>query len=321
MRIGVTLWGFSVGVRASVDLAVLAEARGFDSVFMVEGVMSNDAVTTAAGIAARTSRIVIGTGIANIFLRHPVMLGIAAAAIDELAPGRLVLGLGPNNAEMITRAGLAWRDPRQALRETTETVRRAFAGQGFPGLRSPRPAAHPIPIHWAAMALETCEAAGAHADGLMLYLCSRDRYRRALERMRRGAEAMQRDPAGIAVSVLIPAFVHDDLATARQAAREFLLHYAGMPHYAKAFEASGFGSEMAGVRQALVAGRSSDAMRALSDRLLDEVLLVGPVARCREQLGAFRDAGVPWALLGPQRVGEQDLEAQARLVVNELAPR
>ena len=122
LRIGLTLWGFDVGVRAAVDLAVQAEQRGFASVFMVEGVFSNDALTTVAGMATCTSRITIGTGIANVFLRHPVMLGIAATAIDEMSGGRLVLGLGPNNESMITRAGLAWRDPRQALRETTDTV-------------------------------------------------------------------------------------------------------------------------------------------------------------------------------------------------------
>jgi alkanesulfonate monooxygenase SsuD/methylene tetrahydromethanopterin reductase-like flavin-dependent oxidoreductase (luciferase family) len=321
MRVGLTLWGFALGVRASVDLAVLAEDRGFASVFMVEGVFSNDAVTTVAGMAARTSRITVGTGIANIYLRHPVMLGIAAASIDELSGGRLVLGLGPNNAEMITRAGLSWRDPRQALRETTEKLREVFAGQGLPGLRPLAPAAHRIPIHWAAMALETCEAAGAHADGLMLYLCSRERYRRAVERMRRGAEAAGRNPADIAVSALIPAFVHDRLPAARQAAREFLVHYAGMPHYARAFEASGFTAEMKGVRDARAAGDGPGAMAALSDRLLDDVLLVGPAARCREQLRAFREAGVEWATLGPQRVGEEDLAAQARTVVTELAPR
>lgn len=321
MRSGVTLWGFAVGVRTAVDLAVLAEDRGFDSVFMVEGVFSNDAVTTVAGMAGRTSRILIGTGIANIYLRHPVMLAIAASAIDELSGGRLVLGLGPNNAATITRAGLAWRDPRQALWETTETLRSVFAGQALPGLRAPRPAARPIPVHWAAMALETCEAAGAHADGLMLYLCSRERYRRAVERMRRGAEAAKRNPADIAVSLLIPTFVHDDLPTARQAAREFLVHYAGMPHYAKVFEASGFAPEMEGVRQNLAAANPPGAMEALSDRLLDEVLLVGPAARCRERLDAFREAGVEWATLGPQRVGDQDLAEQARVVVNALAPR
>jgi 5,10-methylenetetrahydromethanopterin reductase len=150
MRVGLTLWGFSVGARAAVDLAVLAEQRGFDSVFMVEGVLSNDAVTTVAGMAGRTSRIVIGTGIANVYLRHPVMLAIAAATIADLSGGRLVLGLGPNNAQMITRAGLAWRDPREVLRETTATLRAVFAGEAQPGLRPPPPVAHAIPVHWAA---------------------------------------------------------------------------------------------------------------------------------------------------------------------------
>ena len=321
LRIGLTLWGFDVGVRAAVDLAVRAEEHGFESVFMVEGVFSNDALTTVAGIAARTSRITIGTGIANVYLRHPVMLGIAAAAIDEMSAGRLVLGLGPNNEAMIVRAGLSWRDPRQSLRETTETVRGVFAGKGLPGLRPVQPASRTIPVHWAAMALETCEAAGRHADGLMLYLCAPERYRRAVDRMRRGALASQRDPADVSVSVLVPVFVHDDLTVARQAAREFLVHYAGMPQYAKAFDASGFAAEMTGVRGALAAGDRDTAMAALSDRLLDDVLLVGPPARCRDRLAVLREAGVTWALLGPQRVGARSLAEQAEIVVRELAPR
>ena len=321
MKLGLTVWGFAVGVRASVDLAVLAEQRGFDSVLMVEGVFSNDAVTTVAGMAGRTSRILIGTGIANVYLRHPVMLGIAAAAIAELSEGRLVLGLGPNNEAMISRAGLTWRDPREALRETTATLRSVFAGKGLPGLRPLQPAAHAIPVHWAAMALETCEAAGAHADGLMLYLCSRERYRRAVERMGRGAAGAGRSPDDVAVSLLIPTFVHDELSIARQAAREFLVHYAGMAHYAKAFAASGFAADMEGVRRAVAAGDTTAAMSALSDSLLDEVLLVGPVGRCREQLAEFQEAGVTWATLGPQRVGDQDLGQQARLIATELAPR
>src|SRR5262245_47987430 len=194
MKRGVTFWGFGIGAREAVDLAVIAEARGWDSVFMVESVFSNDALTTVACMAGRTSRITIGTGIANIYLRHPVMLGIAASSIDEMSGGRLVLGLGPNNEAMITRAGLSWRDPRRALRETTDAVRAVFSGTGLPGLRPPRPASRSIPVHWAAMALETCEAAGAHADGLMLYLCSPERYQRAVDRMRRGAVAAKRDP-------------------------------------------------------------------------------------------------------------------------------
>jgi 5,10-methylenetetrahydromethanopterin reductase len=321
MRLGVTIWGYDAGVGDTVELARQAEQRGFDSVFIVEGVLSNDALTTVAGIAGATSRIEIGTGIANIFLRHPVMLGIAATAIDDISGGRLVLGLGPNNEAAISRAGLTWRDPRQALRETTETVRDVFAGRGVPGLRAPRPASRPIPIHWAAMALETCEAAGRYADGLMLYLCSTDRYRRAVERMGRGAAAANRSRDQVAVSVLIPSFLHDDLAVARQAAREFLVYYASMPHYAKVFAASGFHAEMEMVQKAVAGQDRTAAMAALSDRLLDAVLLVGPATRCREQLARLRDAGIDWVLLGPQRVGDQSLTEQARVLLRALAPR
>jgi len=321
MRLGVTIWGYDATPRDTVDLGVEAEHRGFDGIYMVEGVLSNDALTTVAAVAGATSRIEIGTGIANVFLRHPVMLGIAAATIDDVSGGRLVLGLGPNNEATIARAGLSWRDPRQALRETTETIRGVFAGRGVPGLRSPRPASRAIPIHWAAMALETCEAAGRHADGLMLYLCSTDRYRRAVERMRRGAAATNRSADQVAVSVLIPSFLHDDLATARQAAREFLVYYASMPHYAKVFAASGFPDEMDAVKKALASQDRPAAMAGLSDRLLDAVLLVGPAARCREQLARRRDEGIGWVLLGPQRVGDQSLTEQARTLLRDLAPR
>jgi alkanesulfonate monooxygenase SsuD/methylene tetrahydromethanopterin reductase-like flavin-dependent oxidoreductase (luciferase family) len=250
MRLGLTIWGFEVGTRAAMDVAIEAERRGFDSVFLVEGVFSNDAVTTVAVIAGCTSRIGIGTGIANIYLRHPVMLGIAAAAIDEISGGRLVLGIGPNNEAMISRAGLSWRDPRQALRETTTPCVPRWRARGCEDcVRHARPRAR-FRSTGRPMALETCEAAGRHADGLMLYLCTKDRYGRAVERMRRGAITAGRSPDDLSVSLLIPTFIHADLATARRAAREFLVHYASQAHYAKVFTASGFGAEMEAVRKA-----------------------------------------------------------------------
>jgi hypothetical protein len=83
MRLGMTRWGFALGYREAVDLARRAEDAGFHSLFMVESVLASDGVTTAAMIAARTSRLLIGTNIANVCLRHPVMLAAAAVAIDD----------------------------------------------------------------------------------------------------------------------------------------------------------------------------------------------------------------------------------------------
>src|SRR6266852_2364642 len=142
MKIGLTVWGFAAGVREAVDLAVFAEERGFDSVFMVEGVYSNDALTTVAGMAGRTSRIAIGTGIANVFLRHPVMLALAAAAVDDLSDGRFLLGLGPNNREIVTRAVHQSQYPREAHRATPATVPPALKKEGLLSLRSSRQAKH-----------------------------------------------------------------------------------------------------------------------------------------------------------------------------------
>jgi alkanesulfonate monooxygenase SsuD/methylene tetrahydromethanopterin reductase-like flavin-dependent oxidoreductase (luciferase family) len=94
-----------------------------------------------------------------------------------------------------------------------------------------------------------------------------------------------------------------------------------MPHYARAFTASGFGAEMEMVARAAASQDRAGAMAALSDRLLDEVLLVGSAARCREALAGFAEAGAGWVLLGPQRVADQGLAEQARAVVRDLAPR
>ena len=321
MQLGITLWGFDLGYREAVDLATRAEDAGYYNLFMVESVLSNDGVITAAMMAARTSRLLVGTNIANVYLRHPVMLGAAAVAIDEIAPERLVLGLGPNNEAMITQAGFTWRDPREVLQATTATLRAVFSGQGLPDLRHPRPASHRIPIHWAGMALETCAAAGTHADGLMLYINTAARYRRAVERFRRAAKDAGRDPDTLPVSLLIPTFIHDDVPTARQAAREFLVHYARRPHYAKTFAASGYSDAMDQVAKAWADGDPGRAMAALSDALLDDVVLLGPPSRIREGIDRFARTGVEWITMGPQAVASDSLARQAERMIAALAPR
>jgi alkanesulfonate monooxygenase SsuD/methylene tetrahydromethanopterin reductase-like flavin-dependent oxidoreductase (luciferase family) len=321
MQLGITLWGFGLGYRDAVNLARRTEDAGFHNLFMVESVLSNDGVVTVAMMAAQTSRLLIGTNIANVYLRHPVMLGAAAVAIDEVAPERLVLGLGPNQRTMITQAGFTWRDPREVLQATTATLRAVFAGEGVAGLRHPRPARHVIPIHWAGMALQTCAAAGVHADGLMLYLNTPARYQRAVERFHQAATEAGRDPARLPVSLLVPTFIDDDLATARQAAREFLVQYVRWPHYAKTFAASGYADEMEQVAKAYLAGDQATAMAALSDVLLDDVVLLGPPSRIREGIDRLARAGVGWITMGPQAVATHSLAQQAQLMIAGLAPR
>jgi alkanesulfonate monooxygenase SsuD/methylene tetrahydromethanopterin reductase-like flavin-dependent oxidoreductase (luciferase family) len=155
----------------------------------------------------------------------------------------------------------------------------------------------------------------------MLYLNTPARYRRAVERFRRTATEAGRDAARLPVSLLIPTFIHEHLPTARLAAREFLVQYARWPHYAKTFAASGYSGEMAQIATAYGTGDLATAMAALSDALLDEVLLLGPPSRIREGIARLGEAGVEWITLGPQAVAPESLAQQAERMVAALAPR
>jgi alkanesulfonate monooxygenase SsuD/methylene tetrahydromethanopterin reductase-like flavin-dependent oxidoreductase (luciferase family) len=103
-------------------------------------------------------------------------------------------------------------------------------------------------------------------------------------------------------TLLVPTFLSDRVEDARAAARPFLARYAGFPVYAKMFRRSGFAAEVDALAAALARGDAAAAAGAVTDRMLDEVLLVGPEARCRERLAAFREAGIEYPLLAPQPV-------------------
>jgi alkanesulfonate monooxygenase SsuD/methylene tetrahydromethanopterin reductase-like flavin-dependent oxidoreductase (luciferase family) len=319
--LGVTLFPHGLSYTETVDLGRLAEDHGFDSLFVVEAPNNNDAMAMAQAIALGTRRITVGTGIANVYLRHPALLGAAAVAVDELSGGRFVLGLGVNNETMVRAYGIEWQEPRVALRRTTEWVRRVVAGAAMPEFRTPfRGAKHGVPIYLGGVALETAELAGEIADGLMLYLTTPDRAQVAIARMRRGAERAGRDPQSLTVSVLIPAFVADVLDIARRAAREFLGFYAALPLYAKLLERSGFQTDVQQLREATARGDREAAKAAVSDRLMDEICLIGPAGRCRERLAELRKRGIVYPMVAPQPVGG-DVLAAARQTIQLLNPR
>lgn len=302
-KLGVSFYPHGLTYRQAAALGQLAEDRGFDSVFVVEGGVNNDVMAMTQAIAVQTSHITVGTGIANLYFRHPATLGAGAVAIDELSDGRFILGIGVNHPGMMSALGLAWRNPREALREATEWLHKVFNGETPPGIHTPfRAAAHAIPIHFAGVALETAELSGEIADGLMCYLISKARYQEVVARLQRGVEKAGRSPEEVTVSVLIPAFLSEDLEMARAAARRFLRFYLTVSVYQKMFRRSGFGDEIEGMTQALANGNQAEADAYISDRLMDEVCLVGPRSRCHERLAELEEAGVTYPVVAPQVV-------------------
>jgi alkanesulfonate monooxygenase SsuD/methylene tetrahydromethanopterin reductase-like flavin-dependent oxidoreductase (luciferase family) len=279
------------GWRASDITAVAREAEdaGFDSIFAAE--VNNDALATTLLMGEATRQIKVGTWIASIHMRHSYACAKAASLIADATGGRLILGLGVSHRPVNTALGAEMASPIGALRQYATEVASWLRGEG-PATHLPQePAPVPVPIYLGALTSPTVELAGELADGVMPFMWSAERVARSMAWAARGrSKAPGRAPLDIAHD--IPTFIGDNIEEMRNAARANLALFTTFPFYQRMFRASGFAEEATKAEQG--AGGAS-----LSDRLLDAVCLIGPISRCREQLQAFRAAGVDLPILSP----------------------
>src|SRR4029453_18656969 len=114
-----------------------AETLGFAGIFIPESF--NDSLAYAQAVAAATERVAVGTGITNVYLRHPTLLAQQAAAVQEFSGGRLVLGLGVGHRAVNEPLGLRMGDPLGKMREVIGVLRTAWVK----GPHQPRPGTPP----------------------------------------------------------------------------------------------------------------------------------------------------------------------------------
>jgi 5,10-methylenetetrahydromethanopterin reductase len=278
-----------VGWRANEIQTIAREAEdaGFDAIFAAE--VNNDVMATAQLMGAATRRIQVGTWIANIYLRHSYACAQGAALIADATEGRFVLGLGVSHPPVNKALGIEMGDAPSALRRYVTAVRSWLKGEG-PATHLPqRPTVRPVPLYVAAVSSRTVELASELADGIMPFLWSAERVKKSklwIDRGRAKASGLGK----VDMTLGLPTFVGDDVNEMREAARANLGLYTTFPFFQRLFRASGFASEAAQMEKG--GGGAS-----LSDRMLDVVCLTGPMARCREQLTAFRSAGVDLPIL------------------------
>ncbi len=308
-RLGIVISSFGqTPFSELISLAREAEGRGFEAVFCPE--FMNDALATCQALAASTEKVKVGTWIANIYLRHPYLCAETAATIDEVSGGRLLLGLGVSHRPIVEGVlHEKMEKPRDYFRTYISTVRRILRGEGVEGSPAqPRPAKYGVPLYAAALALGTVELAGELCDGVMLYLCPKARLSRIQEALQRGAAKAGRSVSDIERTTGLPAFISEDLSAARASAKANLAFYGALPFYNRLFQNSGFKKEA----EALARGEQKAAAEGVSDQMVDELCLVGPPSRCREQLSAFRDAGVQLPIIVPNAVGDQSYPQAVR---------
>jgi alkanesulfonate monooxygenase SsuD/methylene tetrahydromethanopterin reductase-like flavin-dependent oxidoreductase (luciferase family) len=270
-------------------VAAEAERAGFNGIFSTE--VNSDTLTTAQVMGCATSRIRVGTWIANIYLRHSYACAKGAELIADDTGGRLVLGLGVSHQPVNAALGVDMTRAAEDLDNYVLAVRGWLRGEGPTTHLPQQPAPQPVPIHVATLSMAAVERAAAIADGIMPTMWSPERVARSLPVIARGRERAA-EPGPFELTLGLPTFLGEDLAALRDQARQNLALYTGFPYFQRMWRESGFAAEAD--RMARGAGAA-----ALSDALLDSFCLIGPLERCRERLTAYRDAGVDLPILNP----------------------
>ena len=127
-KLSVRLSG-AVNPRHCVDLANIAEANGFHSLWFAENAFSRGVLPAASACAAATRRIGIGIGVFNPYNRHPTLMAMEIGALDELAQGRARLAIGSGIAAATERLGVSTDRPLAAVRDAITIVRAMLKGE------------------------------------------------------------------------------------------------------------------------------------------------------------------------------------------------
>ncbi|MEV8311296.1 LLM class F420-dependent oxidoreductase [Streptomyces flavidovirens] len=315
MRLGLALgyWGRGPD-PGHLDLAREAERLGYDSVWTAEA-WGSDAFTPLTWIAAHTTRIRLGTAVAQMAARTPSATAMHALTLDHLSGGRMMLGLGLSGPQVVE----GWygrpfpASPLTATREYVDVIRQVlrreapvevdgrfhplpYRGADAVGIgKALKPITHPLratlPVLLGAEGPKNIAQTTRIADGwLPLYWSPlrTDVYAASLTGL----------PADFMVAPMARARVCDDVAEGLLPVKAMLGFYiGGMGHAARNFHADlmarmGFEAEAHRIQELFLAGRKAEAVRAVPDAFADEISLIGPRERIAERLDLWRKGPV-----------------------------
>jgi 5,10-methylenetetrahydromethanopterin reductase len=303
-------------LRDGLDYARYAEQRGFEGVWQAESRLVRDAIVPMAAYAAVTTRIKIGSGVINNWTRNIGLLAATFLTLDDLAPNRIICGIGAWWDPLASNVGIHRRKPSVAMRETVEVMRRllnmervTFHGEFLHvegieldvvhGRREPRR----IPIMIGATGDQMMELTGEIADGAVLNYCVPPEYNdHAMELLEKGLTKSGRKLEDFDRPQLVVCSVDPDHDRAIETTKMLLCQYlAQQPHIAKA---SGVSQEVIGEIQSILGWPASReqierAKHLVPDELVHRITASGTPDEARAKVNEYRKHGATCPILYP----------------------
>ena len=296
---------------AGVDMVLIPEIYGFDQ------------VSVLGYVAAKTTRIELMTGIANVYSRSPALIAQTAATIDALSGGRFTLGIGTSGAQVIEGwHGVPFKRPIGRTRDTMAICRKIWSGEKVShdgkAVTLPLPAdqgtglgkplkfmnkiARPdIPIVVASIGPSNVEMTAELADGWQPIHFVPDRFDRVWGESLAAGKAKRSSDLG-ALSIFGDAALaigeSADVAQAREAARGHVGFYVGgmgaksKNYYNDLFRRYGWEEEAEQIQDLFLGGQRAEAIAAVPDEYVDSANLIGPESHVKERLAVYKEVGV-----------------------------
>ena len=303
-------------VREGMALAQYAETRGFSAVWQAESRLAREATVPMAAFLAVTEHIRVGSGVVNTWTRNVALLASTFSTLDDLAPGRVMLGIGAWWDPLASRVGIQRTRPVLAMRETVTAVRALLTGgpvtmEGefvhldgveLDYVHQPRrPKA--VPIYIGATGMRMMELAGEIADGVLLnYLVSPDYTRQALGHLEQGARRAGRAVGDVDRPQLVICSLDRDRRVALDAARLLVTQYLGQqPHL---MQASGVPQELLDRIAAVLQWPATheqvlEASRLVPDEVVQMLTASGTAEECRAKVMEYVEGGCTCPVLYP----------------------
>ena len=317
-----------------VELTQTAEKLGYDTIWTAES-WGSDAFSPLAYLAAHTSKVRLGTAVAQLAARPPTTAAMHVMTIDHLSNGRVILGLGVSGPQVVEGwYGQPSRKPLARTREYVEIIRETFrreshlsydgqhfqhpyTGDGSEGLGKPlkimtHPLRSEIPIFIGAEGPKNIRQTVEIADGwLPLYYSP---YRPEIY-----ADDIAGAKDGFEICVTTSVKVCDDVSEGLWPTRASLGFYIGgmgakgQNYHTKLMSRMGFEAEALKIQELFLEGKREEAIAVVPEEFADEISIVGPPERIKERLAAWEDSPVTMLTVGAR--DEAELRQIAELVL------
>jgi alkanesulfonate monooxygenase SsuD/methylene tetrahydromethanopterin reductase-like flavin-dependent oxidoreductase (luciferase family) len=286
--------GAFIGVGKSLETALqrveLVERLGYESAYVTH-IAGRDSVTLVMAYAARSERLLLGTGVTPIYSRTPVATAQSFATLDEFSGGRAIVGLGVSHRPVVEHwYGQSIDKPLREMREYVGVVRAILRGEDPPQGEKFRTAFRlsgwepraDMPIYLAGLSPGMLRLSGEIADGVVLWLCNPNYIRDVVvPTVAEGRAKAGRDPDGFDIVAAVPSAVTDDPEAARERLRGELVPYFGLPYYRAMLERSGL-----------------DPDAGPTDEFLNLLGAIGSAGEARESVRRYAESGTSSPCVG-----------------------